>query len=278
MTPTTRREVVGAVIDAREGVSERAVCGAMGWARTSMRYSCRKPIQHPAVAPMLEVALAYPAWGYRRVLTEVRSRGVKVSKRHFHALYRDHRLGHRRRKVPRRPRPSPAARGVQAAQAHDIWAIDFMSDQLVNRQRFRLLVVIDEFTRELIALRAARSFAAADVVRILDEVRRETGRAPSKLRSDNGPEFIADELTSWRQRHQVEALFSRPGKPVDNAICESNNGRIRAEFLNTTLFKSLPDVAEKAEEFRLHFNQQRRHSAIHNMTPAAYAAQLGLSH
>jgi transposase InsO family protein len=74
----------------------------------------------------------------------------------------------------------------------------------------------------------------------------------------------------------IEGLFSRPGKPVDNAICESNNGRIRAEFLNTTLFNSLPDVAEKAEHFRLHFNQQRRHSAINNMTPAAYAAQHGL--
>jgi len=278
VTPTTRRLVVGKVIESRAGVSERAVCEALGWARTSMRYQCKKPARHPAIEPLLEIALAQPAWGYRRVLEEVRARGVKVGRRYFHKLYKEHGLAHRRRKAPRRARPTPAKRPIQAAHPHDIWAIDFMSDQLVNRQRIRILVVIDEFTRELVALRAARSFTASDVVRVLDEVRREAGRAAKRLRSDNGPEFIADELGAWRQANGVEGLFSRPGKPVDNAICESNNGRIRAEFLNTTLFNSLPDVAEKAEHFRLHFNQQRRHSAINNMTPAAYAAQHGLSH
>lgn len=199
MTPTTRRVVVGKVIESRAGVSERAVCEALGWARTSMRYQCKKPARHAAIEPLLEIALAQPAWGYRRVLEEVRARGVKVGRRYFHKLHKEHGLAHRRRKAPRRARPTPAKRPIQAAHPHDIWAIDFMSDQLVNRQRIRILVVIDEFTRELVALRAARSFTASDVVRVLDEVRREAGRAPKRLRSDNGPEFIADELGTWRQ-------------------------------------------------------------------------------
>ncbi len=208
MTPTTWRMVWGEVMESHAGVSERAVCAAVGWARTSVRYTCRKFTQHPAIMPMLEVALAHPAWGYRRVFAEVRARGVKVSKRHFHTLYTDHRLGHRRRKSPRRARPTPAICPIQAERPHDIWAIDFMSDQLENRQRFRLLVIIDEFTRELIALRAARSFAAGDVVHVLNEVRREYRRAPSKHRSDNGPEFIAQELATWREEHGVEGVFS----------------------------------------------------------------------
>ena len=278
MTPATRREVVGELVATRVGVSERSACSALGWGRTSVRYSARKSGPHPAIKPMLEVAIEHPAWGYRRIFDEVRSRGVRISKRHFHGLYTEHRLGQRRRKVSKRTRPASAPRPVHASAAHDIWAIDFMSDQLTSRQRFRLLVVIDEYTRELLALRVARSFHAADVVRILDEVRREVGRAPKQVRCDNGPEFIADELAAWSGEHGVTLLFSRPGKPVDNAICESNNGRIRAEFLNATLFRSIPDAAEKAEHFRLHFNHERRHSALNNQTPAAYAANQGLSH
>lgn len=210
MTPTTRRAVVGEVMESRTGVSERAVCEALGWARTSMRYRCKRPARHAAIEPLLEIALAQPAWGYRRILEEVRARGVKIGKRHFHKLYKEHGLAHRRRKAPRPARPTPAKRPIQAERPHDIWAIDFMSDQLVNRQRIRVLVVIDEFTRELIALRAARSFTASDVVRVLDEVRREAGRAPRSLRSDNGPEFIAVELATWRQANGVYS-GPRPG-------------------------------------------------------------------
>lgn len=243
-----------------------------------MRYLPQKPRQHAAVGPMLEVAKQNPAWGYRRVLHEVRRRGVRVSRRRFLTFYAEHRLAHRRRKVPRRVRATPTARLAQrATKPHEIWAIDFMSDQLENRARIRMLVIVDEFTRELLALRVARSFDAQAVRRVLDEVRREYGASPKYLRSDNGPEFIATEVEDWRNAHAVQAIFSRPGKPVDNAICESTNGRIRAEFLNAHIFLGLPDAAEKAATFRLHFNQQRPHSALNNQTPAAYAAQHRLS-
>lgn len=278
MTPTTKREVVGEIVEARAGLSERGVCAALSWSRTSIRYTAQKPAEHAVIKPMLEVARSHPAWGYRRVLHEVRRRGVRVSRRHFLTFYEQHRLAHRRRKAPRRVRSAPRSREMlRATKANDIWAIDFMSDQLVTRASFRLLVVVDEFTREVLAIRVARSFTSAAVCRILDEVRRERDMAPTHLRSDNGPEFIAAELAAWCSSHNVTAIFSRPGKPVDNAICESTNGRIRAEFLNTTLFQSLPDAAEKAAQFRLHFNQQRPHSALDNQTPAAYAAQQGLS-
>lgn len=278
MTPATRRDVVGEIVEAREGVSERRVCASLSWSRTSIRYSPQKPQQHAVIGPMLEVAQSNPAWGYRRVLHEVRRRGVRVSRRHFLTFYAEHRLAHRRRKAPRRVRSATTTRStLRATQRNDIWAIDFMADQLVTRARIRLFVIVDEFTRELLALRVARSFDSAAVRRVLDEVRRECGVAPRHLRSDNGPEFIAEDMAQWRRAHGVTAIFSRPGKPVDNAICESTNGRIRAEFLNTHLFHSLPDAAEKAAAFRLHFNHQRPHSALNNQTPAAYAAQQRLS-
>ena len=278
MTPAARRSVVGDIVEAREGVSERGVCMALGWSRTSVRYAARKPAAHRCIEPMLEVARANPSWGYRRVLREVRARGVRVSRKLFMGFYDQHRLAHRRRKVPKRAKRTGGSPQLRAATRHDIWAVDFMSDQCVNGQRFRLLVVIDEHSRELLALRAARAFRSSDVVKVLDEVRREHGRAPSHLRSDNGPEFIAADLGAWCATNQVNAILSRPGKPVDNAICESNNGRIRAEFLNTTLFFSIPDAAEKAAAFRLHFNHERPHSALAHRTPAAYAVQQGLSH
>lgn len=267
---------MGEIIEGHQGVSERCVCRALGWSRTSVRYEPSKPAQHPAVVPMLEIARRHPAWGYRRVLHAMRAGGVRVSRRRFLGFYAEHRLAHRRRKLARQRRPASTRATLRATAPGHVWAIDFMSDQLETRLRIRILVVFDEFTRELLALRVARSFDAASVVRVLDEVRRDYGE-PKMLRSDNGPEFIAAELATWRERHGISALFSRPGKPVDNAICESNNGRIRAEFLNTTLFSSIPDAAEKAAAFRLQFNQERPHSALDNQTPAAYAAQRRLS-
>jgi len=269
MTPTARRGVVGEIVDARAGVSERGVCATLGWSRTSVRYAARKPAAHRCVEPMLEIARAHPAWGYRRVLREVRARGVRVSRKLFMGFYGEHRLAHRRRKVPKKTRRGGSAPVQRATARHDIWAVDFMSDQCVNGQRFRLLVVIDEHSRELLALRVARAFRSSDVVQVLDEVRREQGRAANYLRSDNDPEFIAEELGRWCASNAVTVVLSRPGKTVDNAICESNNGRIRAEFLNTNLFFGIPDAAEKAATFRLHFNHERPHSALAHRTPAA---------
>jgi transposase InsO family protein len=112
-------------------------------------------------------------------------------------FYDQLRLAHRGRKVAKKSRRSGASPLQRASTRHDIWAIDFMSDQCVSGQRFRLLVVFDEYSRELLAFRVARAFRSADVVKVLDEVRREQGRGPNYLRSDNGPEFIAEDLASW---------------------------------------------------------------------------------
>ena len=152
-----------------------------------------------------------------------------------------------------------------------------MSDQLVTGLRIRFLVVVDEFTRELLAFRLGRTFKGEDVKNVLAELVRERGTAPAALRTDNGSEFIGEQVAAWVTQHQVARLLSRPGKPVDNAICESTNGRIRAEFLNTTLFRSLSAAAEEAAAFRQRFNERRPHSSLNNLTPAAYAAKQGLS-
>ena len=240
-----------------------------------MRYRSRKPATHAAVAVMVEVASSEPAWGYRRVHHAVRQRGIRVSRRVFLRLYEAHRLAHRRRSVPKKQRRKLETPIRRATRPNEIWATDFMSDQLVTGMRIRFLVVIDEFTRELLALRLDRTFTGAQVKDVLAELVRERGTAPVALRTDNGSEFVGEQVTAWVAQHDVTRLLSRPGKPVDNAICESTNGRIRAEFLNTTLFRSLANTAEEAASFRQKFNRHRPHSSISNLTSAVYAAQPG---
>ena len=166
---------------------------------------------------------------------------------------------------------------TRATRPNEIWAADFMSDQLTTGMRLRFLVVVDEFTREILALRCGRTFAGDQVAEVLAELVRERRTAPAVLRTDNGTEFTGESVGAWLSRNGVRPLLSRPGKPVDNAICESTNGRIRAEFLNTTLFRSLHGTAEQAWTFQQRFNEQRPHSSLNNLTPAAYAAQHRLS-
>src|SRR5690349_280923 len=139
--------------ESHRGVSQRALCSALRWSRTSMRYQSRKPVVHAAAPAMLEVAVAEPAWGYRRVHNAVRKRGIRVSRRVFLRLYNAHRLAHRRRTVPKRERRKLERPMTRATRPNEIWAADFMSDQLTTGMRLRFLVVVDEFTREILALR-----------------------------------------------------------------------------------------------------------------------------
>lgn len=272
VTPAARRAVVGGMTLERAGVSQRLICRVLGWSRTSVRYKCRKNDGDPAATLLKELALKHPAWGYRMLYREIRRQGVRISRRRLLALYTEAGLAHRRRKVAKRSRPAPVRPPRRAAAPNEIWAVDFMSDQLANGRRIRLLVVIDEFTRELLTLSVAWSFDGDAVAKHLDELVRERG-APKCLRSDNGSEFVGNAMKQWRTARGVEPILSRPGKPVDNAICESNNGRIRAEFLNTTIFDNLPRTAEKAAQYRLDFNNDRPHSALGGLTPTIFAAR-----
>ena len=154
--------------------------------------------------------------------------------------------------------------------------MDFMSDELFDGHRIRLLTIVDNFTRESLAIRVAASIRGQDVVEVLQRLR-DQRRLPRTIRVDNGPEFTSKRLDQWPYLNGVELDFSRPGKPTDNAYIESFNGRFRQECLNENWFLSLEDAVEKVELWRNHYNGERAHSARGNLSPREFAvlAEIG---
>lgn len=157
-----------------------------------------------------------------------------------------------------------------AAGVDESWSMDFMSDELFDGRRIRLLTIVDNFTRESLAIRVGASIKGDAVVEVLQRLN-EQRRLPRTIRVDNGPEFTSKRLDQWAYLNGVELDFSRPGKPTDNAFIESFNGRFRQQCLNENWFLSLEDAQEKAESWRKHYNGERPHSALGNLSPRKFA-------
>jgi putative transposase len=149
--------------------------------------------------------------------------------------------------------------------------VDFVSDSLFNGRRIRALTVVDNFSRECLAIHVDHSISAEEVVEIMQALKRFMGRVPESIQVDNGSEFISKALDKWAYENGVVLDFSRPGKPTDNAYIESFNGSFRGECLNTHWFMSLDDAREKVEIWRRDYNRFRLHSALDNMKPEEYA-------
>ncbi|QDS99567.1 Integrase core domain protein [Adhaeretor mobilis] len=155
------------------------------------------------------------------------------------------------------------------------WSMDFMSDQLFDGRRFRLLTLVDNFTRESLAIRVGQRLTGDDVVAVLEAVRKRRGAVPESIRVDNGPEFISKSLDWWAYFNKVTLDFSRPGKPTDNAFIESFNGRVRQECLNQHWFLNLADAIKKVEAWRIDYNQVRPHSSLGGRTLQEFAGRVG---
>lgn len=150
---------------------------------------------------------------------------------------------------------------------HECWAMDFVHDQLFDGRKFRALTVVDIFSRYCLAINVQKSFTSSSVAHIMESLRHQYGSTPKMIRLDNGPEFIGKELDSWAEFNKVTLDYSRKGKPTDNAYCESFNGTLRDECLNTTWFLSMEDAEVKIEAWRFEYNTFRQHSSINDLTP-----------
>jgi len=177
-----------------------------------------------------------------------------------------------RRKAPRRHASSQVRSTRTAAEAADrIWAMDFVSDALSDGRRFRILTVVDTYTREALAARADARFTGDQVVKVLEGIIAERG-VPGSIRVDNGPEFVGRSLDLWAYFNGVTLDFSRPGKPTDNAFIESLNGRLRQECLSPNWFLCLEDARAKIEAWRAAYNREHPHSALGYLAPGEFAA------
>ncbi len=209
-------------------------------------------------------------FGYRRLHVLLRREGFAVNHKRVFRLYREEKLGVRRRKGRKRAlglrTPIPAAQGI-----NDRWSLDFVHDQLTDGRRFRILAVVDDATRECLGLVADTSISGARVARELDRIVVARGK-PRSMVSDNGTELTSNAILAWAKEWDVAWHYIEPGKPTQNAFIESFNGRLRDEFLNETLFRSLPQARAALESWRADYNGQRPHSRLRWLTPQAYAA------
>jgi putative transposase len=184
-------------------------------------------------------------------------------------VYASLRLNIRRRlrkRLPARVKQSL----FQPLEKNKVWSIDYMNDSLWDGRRFRLLNIMDDFNREVLALEADTSLPALRLIRVLERLKEERG-LPEMIRVDNGPEFISTKLDMYCKENKVALVFIQPGEPTQNAYIERCNGSIRRELLNAYIFKTLPEVRIKSEEWRIDYNYYRPHEALNNKTPMEYA-------
>ena len=257
------------------GVSQRRACEVLRHPRSTQRYESVKDDQAALRARIKEIAGVHVTWGYQRIWTKLRREGWAVNRKRVYRLYREEGLCVGRHK-PRRHRSAVTRPElIKASRADESWSMDFMSDQLFDGRRFRLLTIVDDFTRESLAIEIDRRLTGDDVARVLDGIKVERGALPEKIRVDNGSEFTSKRLDQWAYLGGVSLDFSRPGKPTDNGLIEAFNGRLRAECLNENWFLSLDDAKTKVESWRRHYNRDRPHSALGSLAPEEFAASSG---
>jgi len=221
-----------------------------------------------------QLARQRPRFGCPRIHEQLLSEGWQVNHKRIHRLWKQEHLQvprkqHRRRRLPGCSENSCIR--YQARRINHVWSYDFLVDRTEDGRQLKLLAVIDEYTRECLALEVSRSFTAQDVVEVLQYVFAVRGR-PEHLRSDNGPEFVAQAVRRWLDQAEVKTLFINKGSPWENGYVESFNGKLRDELLNRELFLSLDEARWVIDRWRLDYNHRRLHSALDYQTPAAFAA------
>lgn len=269
--PVKRRDVVKHLQGAYD-VSERRACRATGFDRASHRYRSKRDPQTELRIRIKDLATARVRYGYKRICLLLNREGWHVNHKRVYRLYREEGLGIRA-KTPRRRRTARYREGRSEIEAiNDVWAMDFVSDRLFDQRSFRILALIDCFSRESLAIEPRVKFKALNVIEALDRAIAERG-VPKSIRVDNGPEFAGKLLDQWAYHNGVELDFSRPGKPTDNAFIESFNARLRTECLNASWFLSLDDARQRLSEWKEEYNTERPHSALGNLTPNAFKDQ-----
>ena len=268
VTPGAKREAVAHLCTAHD-VSQRRACQVIGVDRAMVRYRSVRPDDRAVRLLLRELAGQRKRFGYRRLHVLLAREGIRMNHKKLRRLYCEERLQVRRRIGRKR------ALGARVPMAspqgpNQRWSLDFVSDAFTGGRRFRVFTVVDDFTRECLALVADTSLSGVRVARELDAIIASRGK-PCTVVSDNGTELTSMAMLRWGQEQQIEWHYIAPGKPQQNAFIESFNGRLRDECLNETLFTSLAHARAELANWKEDYNSVRPHSAISNMSPAVYA-------
>jgi len=266
VTPAARRAAVSAARDAH-GITERRACSILGADRSVIRYRHRRANDAALRDRLKELAAERRRFGYRRLKVLLDREGKRMNHKKLRRLYTEERLQVRRRGGRKR------ALGTRAPMMlpdgpNQRWSLDFVSDTLTDGRRFRILAVVDDFTRESLCLVPDTSLSGVRVARELDAIIARRGR-PLRCVSDNGTELTSMAILKWCQDRQVGWHYIAPGKPQQNAFAESFNGRLRDECLNETLFTSLAQARAVLAAWQHDYNEVRPHSSLGGRTPAS---------
>ncbi|KAB7725106.1 IS3 family transposase [Rudanella paleaurantiibacter] len=268
VNPTERRALVRWMMEEKQ-VSQRKACRWVGLSRNAVQEPVAVNEKDAALKEQIEtLAKRHKQWGVLKIYRRLRKQGECVNHKRVRRLYRLSGLNLRRKSRKRLPE---AVRKplVQAQACNECWSMDFTSDSLTDGRKFRTLNVLDDYNREALGIEIDFSLPAKRVTRLLDRLVDERGK-PQRLRSDNGPEFIADELQAWCQTNEVELVRIQPGKPTQNAYIERFNGTFRREVLNPNLFSSVQQARRVVDEWLVEYNTERPHQALRFMTPVEY--------
>jgi len=272
LSPARRREAVER-LEQTHTVSERRACTVTGQYRSTQRYAPKAPREECILLrEMTRLVKGNPRSGCRMITAFLRADGWRVNYKRVHRIWK--REGF---KVPRKARKKRAV-GVSsnacdkriAIAKDDVWTWDFIHDRLMDGRALKSLVIVDEYTRECLALDMRRSFTGSDVVDVLSQLMGGRG-VPKHIRSDNGSEFIAKEVQKWLDTFDVEALYIEPGAPWQNGYIESFNGRVRDEFLEMNYFTTVNEARQLAQIWKEHYNTKRPHSSLNYMPPQTFA-------
>jgi putative transposase len=243
----------------------------VGIARSSLRYEPRTGRDEPVVAVLAELAERFPERGVDKLYQLIRRRGLRWNHKRVYRVYCLMNLNRRRRIKKRVPTRDPAPL-VGGDRINTSWSIDFMSDALWDGRRFRTFNVIDDFSREALAVEIDLNLPASRVIRTLERIAAWRGY-PTRLRLDNGPEFVALALAEWAADKGITLGFIDPGRPMQNGFIERFNGSFRRGVLDMYLFRNLSEVREKAEAWIADYNQQIPHDSLGGLTPAEFSQQ-----
>jgi putative transposase len=275
VSPSAKRRAVQHVCEQDLGSIVQG-CEAVKLARSTFyRASQVSRSRHCTEQRIMTLSQAHPRYGYRRITELLRREGLAVNGKRVQRVRRV--AGRQVRRKQRRTRRlgSTKAERQRAERRNHVWSLDFIEDQTERGQRFRMLTLLDEHTRECLAIHVAWSIRAVDVIKALAQAMSRHG-TPEHIRSDNGSEFIAYALRDWLEQQSVKTIYIRPGSPWENGYIESFHDKLRDECLNRELFGNLAEARVVIEQWRVQYNEERPHSSLGYQTPREFARQFDL--
>ena len=256
------------------GLSQRRAAALLRVSRSSLKYKSKKAAADaPVIARMKELAGRHVRFGYRRIQVYLEREGFTMNRKRMHRLWRQAKLQLPKKRPRKRIRGTARDVPERPVESNQVWSYDFVFDFAANGQQIKCLTVVDEGTSEGLAIDVAGSIRSRRVIEVLARLIAERG-VPKVLRSDNGPEFVGRALLKWIADMRIESALIEPGKPWQNGTCESFNGKFRDECLSVEWFRSREEARVMIEKWRRHYNEDRPHSGLGNLTPSEYVTKL----